>query len=90
MLLAVNPALTLLQNMKYFSNILLICFFTILCTVKAWSQCSVCAKTALQMGEKPAQGLNQGILYLVLTPFAIAGFIGYRWWRSNKKIEEEG
>ena len=39
------------------------------------------------MGEKPAQGLNQGILYLMLMPFAIAGFIGYRWWKSNKESE---
>ena len=48
------------------------------------AQCSVCTKTALQMGEKPAQGLNQGILYLMLMPFAIIGVVGYRWWRGQK------
>jgi len=50
----------------------------------AFAQCAVCTKTALQMGEKPAQGLNQGILYLMFMPFAIVGFIGYRWWKGQR------
>ena len=41
------------------------------------------------MGEKPAQGLNSGILYLMFAPFAIVGFIGYRWWKNNKAVEEQ-
>jgi hypothetical protein len=65
--------------------ILLISFFI---SLVANAQCSVCSKTALQMGEKPAQGLNQGILYLMLMPFAIVGFIAYRWYKSNKLQEE--
>ena len=40
------------------------------------------------MGEKPAQGLNSGILYLMVMPFAIVGFIGFRWWKNNKAFEE--
>jgi len=47
------------------------------------AQCSICSKTAAQMGEKPAAGLNSGILYLMLTPFVIVGIIGYRWWKNN-------
>ncbi|MEJ7911595.1 MAG: hypothetical protein WKF70_00470 [Chitinophagaceae bacterium] len=47
------------------------------------AQCSICTKTAQQMGEKPAKGLNLGILYLGLAPFAIVGVIGYRWWKRN-------
>jgi hypothetical protein len=49
----------------------------------AGAQCSVCTRTAAQMGEKPAKGLNAGILYLAFTPLAIVGFIGYRWWKKN-------
>ena len=48
------------------------------------AQCSICAKTTQQMGEKPAKGFNSGIIYLMLTPFAIAGFVGYRYWKSNR------
>ena len=40
------------------------------------------------MGEKPAQGLNSGILYLMAMPFVIVGVIGFRWWKNNKAYEE--
>ena len=43
----------------------------------------------MQMGEKPAQGMNSAILYLMMMPFAIVGFIGYRWWKGNKKFEQQ-
>ncbi|MEP7141870.1 MAG: hypothetical protein ABI707_03310 [Ferruginibacter sp.] len=52
------------------------------------AQCSLCTKTAQQLGEKPAQGLNSGILYLMIMPFAIVGVIGFRWWKNNKEFEE--
>jgi Ca2+/Na+ antiporter len=48
------------------------------------AQCSVCTKTAQQMGEKPARALNTGILYLAFAPIAIAFFIGYKWWKHNR------
>ncbi len=53
------------------------------------AQCSLCTKTAQQMGEKPAQGLNSGILYLMVMPFAIVSIIGFRWWKNNKAVEEQ-
>ena len=74
--------LTLPPDMKFVFRIWLGLLFLGLNVLTAAAQCSVCTKTALQLGEKPAQGLNQGILYLMLMPFAIVGLIGYRWWRS--------
>lgn len=59
---------------------LIFCF--ILTDVDA--QCAMCTKTAQQLGEKPAAGLNSGILYLMAAPFAIIGVIGYRWWKGNQ------
>ena len=56
--------------------------------IEAEAQCAMCTKTAQQLGEKPAQGLNSGILYLMFTPFVIVGFIAYRWWKNNKAVEE--
>ncbi len=50
------------------------------------AQCSICTKTASQLGEKPARGLNAGILYLMFTPLAIAGFVGFRWWKREKEV----
>ncbi|NLR79192.1 hypothetical protein [Chitinophaga eiseniae] len=49
------------------------------------AQCSLCTKTAQQLGEGPAKGLNNGILMLALTPLMIIGFLAFRWWKSNKE-----
>jgi len=57
-------------------------FLAVAITTEA--QCSICTKTTQQLGEKPAKGMNSGILYLAFAPFAIVGFIGYRWWKNNK------
>ncbi len=56
--------------------------------MQAEAQCSICTKTASQLGEGPAQGLNAGIVYLMLTPFLLAGVIGYRWWRKEKQANK--
>lgn len=52
--------------------------------IDAAGQCSICTKTAQQMGEGPAKALNMGIVYLMLTPFAVVGIIVFRWWKNNK------
>jgi hypothetical protein len=70
--------------MKRLLAIVLLFTFTAIYTPAINAQCSVCTKTASQMGEKPAKGLNSGILYLMAAPFAIVGIIGYRWWKTNK------
>ena len=50
------------------------------------AQCSICTRTAQQLGEKPAKALNAGIIYLAVAPLAIIGYIGYRWRKSNGPI----
>lgn len=82
-------AVTLHCKMKQFLNILLVLFFLLLISTAVEAQCAVCTKTSSQLGEKPAQGMNAAILYLMMMPFAIVGFIGYRWWKGNKKLEQE-
>jgi len=47
------------------------------------AQCSICTKTTQQLGEKPARGMNSGILYLAFAPLLIVGYIGYRWKKTN-------
>lgn len=53
-----------------------------------YAQCSICSKTASQMGEDAAAGLNSGILYLAAAPLVMAGYIGYRWWKNNYREED--
>ena len=53
-------------------------------SIAGMAQCSICTKTASQLGKASAEGLNQGIIYLMLAPFAIAGYIGWRWWKQEQ------
>ena len=52
------------------------------------AQCSICTKTASQLGAGPAQALNSAILYLAAAPFAIMGYIGWKWWKNEKEINK--
>ncbi len=64
-------------------SLLLLIFLLVQVAVQA--QCSICTKTAQQLGEGPAEGMNTGILYLAFAPFAIIGYIGYKWWKNNQQ-----
>lgn len=71
------------EEMKKGVFILLISLL-LLGTESVNAQCSICTKTAQQLGHKPAKGLNSGIIYLMLTPFAIIGVVGYNYFKRNK------
>ena len=47
------------------------------------AQCSICAKTTQQMGEKPAKGFNSAIIYLMLAPLGVMSYLGYKWWKGE-------
>lgn len=69
-------------------GLLLFCVFV----NDANAQCSICTKTAQQLGHKPAEGMNSGIIYLMIAPLAIIGVVAFRWWKSGglnaRDIEE--
>lgn len=67
---------------KYISTVILF-FLFMLGSMLVSAQCAMCTKTASQLGEQPALGLNTGIIYLMLVPFGIMGFLGYRWWKNQ-------
>jgi hypothetical protein len=52
------------------------------------AQCSICTKTASQLGQGPASALNSAIIYLAAAPFAIMGYIGYKWWKTEKSLNK--
>lgn len=58
---------------------LMISFTFLLSSLITWAQCSVCTRTAQQLGEEPAKGLNAGILYLAALPLTIIGVVYYQW-----------
>jgi len=67
-------------------------FFTIATLVLVFfanstnAQCSICTKTASQLGDGPAKALNGAILYLAGAPLAIMGYIGWRWYKTEQKF----
>jgi len=63
----------------------LLVIFLSLSTMNLQAQCSICTRTAQQLGEKPAKGLNAGILYLAFTPLILIGFIGYKFYKRNSQ-----
>jgi hypothetical protein len=55
---------------------------------KIWAQgCSVCTQTANQLGEKGADGLNNGIIYLALLPITFISILGFVWWKHNRSLK---
>jgi hypothetical protein len=69
--------------------ILLVLLLVTAVAAPVFAQCSICTRTAAQMGEKPARGLNAGILYLAFVPFAVVAFISYNWWKRNRDLPDE-
>jgi hypothetical protein len=64
--------------------VFILIYFLLIISDPVGAQCSICTKTAQQLGEGPAKGLNSAILYLAFFPLLLMGFIGYRWWKINK------
>jgi hypothetical protein len=69
---------------KLLTTAILFLFFIALSEAVS-AQCSICTKTAQQLGEGPAKALNGAIIYLAAAPLAMMGFIGYRWYRNNRE-----
>ncbi|NRB63246.1 MAG: hypothetical protein HRU40_09525 [Saprospiraceae bacterium] len=58
----------------------------------AHAQCPMCkmsAESNLQNGGSAGKGLNNGILYMLATPYLLIGAVGYVWYRNRRRKEEE-
>lgn len=56
------------------------------------AQCPMCrmsAESNLKNGGSSGQGLNNGIIYMLLAPYMLVGIVGFIWWRNRKTEEEE-
>lgn len=71
---------------KYFLLTIIILFSAL---SQSLAQCALCTKTAQQLGDGPASGLNKGILYLMIIPLALFFYIGYRWYKREKILQRE-
>jgi hypothetical protein len=71
------------KAMKFWMVCLVFLLTSLITAPEAQAQCSICTRTAQQLGEKPARGLNAGILYLAFTPLIIIGFVAWKWKKKN-------
>lgn len=81
---------------KKISKILtFVALFFVLNTISPTSvqaQCPMCkmsAESNLNQGGSAGKGLNNGILFMLATPYLLVGIIGFVWWRNRKKEEDE-
>ena len=78
--------LSLLHKAQLDMKSLLILFYLSVTSLTTIAQCSICTKTATQIGEEAGKGFNAGILYLAAMPFGIAGYIAYKWLKQGKQF----
>jgi len=58
-----------------------------------FAQCALCkanAESSIQQGDSTAKGLNAGIMYLLIIPYATVAGLGYWWYSRMRKTESEG
>ncbi|MBG7613481.1 hypothetical protein IU405_14600 [Polaribacter sp. BAL334] len=66
--------------------ILSICFFLVY--QFNYSQCAMC-KAVVESGDnKMAEGVNDGITYLMIFPYLLVGVLLYSLYRYNKKLQK--
>jgi hypothetical protein len=69
-------------------KLLVTIFLSVLAYSNLWAQgCSVCTQTANQLGDKGADGLNNGIIYLALLPITFISVLGIIWYRNNRSAK---
>ncbi len=72
-----------LKRQAYYSFLLLVIMPLIMN-----AQCAMCrAVLESEEGQKTAEGINNGILYLMVIPYILVGAIGYYIYRSWKKFK---
>lgn len=73
--------------MKSFKVIISVTVLIVFSIVGATAQCPMCkmaAESNLDHGGTAGQGLNTGILYMLMMPYLLVAIIGYIWYRNRK------
>ncbi|MBZ9729544.1 hypothetical protein LB467_07565 [Salegentibacter sp. JZCK2] len=72
-------------------RLLLLFFFLLLLPELAKAQCSMCrAVLESDTDQSAAEGINNGIVYLMAFPYLLVGGLGYFIYRSRKKAKKSG
>lgn len=72
-------------------KVLRVCVLLVL-SLSAQAQCAMCkaaAQTDLEGGQGVADGLNEGILYLMAFPYLLIGGVAFMWYRHQKQKTQD-
>lgn len=73
-----------------FRNLVFLLLIFLLWTIDADAQCAMCrAVLESQDDDSTAKGINNGIMYLMVFPYLLAGGIGVAIYRNRKKNRKE-
>jgi hypothetical protein len=74
-------------------SILISLSFLLLTSILSFSQCAMCKSSVESNAKievtKRSEGLNTGILYLMVLPYILFGVLGYLWYKNSKKARQE-
>jgi len=63
-------------------------FFLLLVSIPVDAQCAMCrAVLESEEGQKTAEGVNNGIVYLMVIPYILMATVGYFIYRSKKNTK---
>ncbi len=74
------------MNIRRVVVLIFLAFFTVGITVNA--QCPMCkisTESNLSNGGTAGRGMNTGIFYMLVAPYALVGGLAYYWWKNKKK-----
>ncbi|MGB7786957.1 MAG: hypothetical protein WBL27_12715 [Salinimicrobium sp.] len=65
--------------------VLIVLFFSLL-SFEAEAQCAMCrAVLESEASQSTAEGINEGIMYLMVFPYLLMAGVAYAIWRSRRK-----
>jgi len=67
------------------SKKIILTLFLFVLNFSLFSQCAMCRAVVEQGGEEVAEGINSGIIYLMIFPYLIVGTAIYFLYRNWKK-----
>ncbi len=76
---------------KWLSIVVLSIGLSVTAVPEVQAQCPMCrmsAESNLKNGGTEGKGLNNGILYMLATPYMLIGVIGFIWWRNRRRDDE--